>query len=133
MKKLHIIFLPLAKPQKPYAYCPIENLYSDYFSGSMKKNTFSATRFLILAIPFLVSGCGDTRAERAGSGAVIGGVTGIAVGMICCADPFDGAQVGGLIGAGAGAAIGAISNRPLFFNHESQYWPYDSTQEQPPQ
>lgn len=81
---------------------------------------------------FLLTACGDTRVERAGSGAVIGGVTGLAVGIICCGDPFDGAQIGGLIGAAGGAALGALTPRPLFFNHEGEYWPYESTAENPP-
>jgi len=88
------------------------------------------TLSLVSVSLLLLSGCGDTRLERAGSGAVIGGVAGIAVGTICCSDPFHGAQVGGLIGAAGGAAIGAISNKPLFFNHEAEYWPYDTSGQQ---
>lgn len=86
---------------------------------------------LLMCALFMLTGCGDTRLERAGSGAVIGGVAGLAVGTICCGDPFDGAQLGGLIGAAGGAAIGAISPRPLFFNHEGEYWPYDGNPETP--
>ncbi len=74
----------------------------------------------------LLTACGDTRIERAGSGAVIGGVVGGGIGAVCCADPLHGFGVGAAIGAASGAAIGAISNKPLFFNHESEYWPYDN-------
>jgi hypothetical protein len=83
---------------------------------------------LLLALPLMLAGCGESRLERAGSGAVIGAVAGGAIGALCCADPLDGAGAGAAIGAAGGAAIGAISDRPLFFNHESQYWPYDRQQ-----
>ena len=86
---------------------------------------------LLMCALLMLAGCGDTRLERAGSGAVIGGVAGLAVGTLCCGDPFDGAQLGGLIGAAGGAAIGTISPRPLFFNHEGEYWPYDGNPETP--
>lgn len=82
----------------------------------------------ILSAALLLSACGESRLERAGSGAVIGGVTGIAVGAVCCMDPFNGAAIGGAIGAGAGAITGAILSEPLFMNHEAQYWPYDLSQ-----
>ena len=83
----------------------------------------------ILAIPLLLAGCGDTRLERAGSGAVIGGTVGFAVGAVCCMNPPAGIPVGTAIGAGAGAIVGALLSEPLFFNHEAQYWPYDLNQQ----
>lgn len=83
------------------------------------------TALLLLAAPLLLSACGDTRAERVGSGAVIGGVTGFAVGAVCCGNPPAGIKAGTLIGAGVGALVGAVLSEPLFMNHEAQYWPYD--------
>ena len=62
-------------------------------------------KFLVMsAVLFGVSACGDTWGQRAvtggaigaGSGAVIGGVTGVGV--------LPGAVVGGVVGAGVGAA-----------------------------
>lgn len=84
---------------------------------------------MIVACALLLSGCGDTRVERAGSGAVIGGVTGFAVGAVCCMNPPAGIAAGTAIGAGVGAVTGALLSEPLFFNHEAQYWPYDLTQQ----
>lgn len=86
----------------------------------------------LFALPLLLSGCGDTRLERAGNGAILGMVAGGAVGALCCGDPIDGIGIGAAVGAAGGAAIGALSPRPLFFNHESSYWPYeDGTQKEP--
>jgi osmotically inducible lipoprotein OsmB len=65
----------------------------------------SAIKFMALAaILFGVSACGDTWGQRAvtggaigaGSGAVIGGATGVGV--------LPGALIGGAVGAGVGAA-----------------------------
>ena len=66
------------------------------------------TFLLLFAAALTLSACGETRAERAGSGAVIGGVTGFAVGAVCCANPPAGIKAGTLIGAGAGALVGAL-------------------------
>lgn len=85
----------------------------------MKKPAFA----LLCASLLLLGGCGESRIERAGSGAVIGGVTGGAVGALCCIGTGVGA--GAAIGAGAGALVGAALSEPLFMNHEAQYWPYD--------
>ena len=82
---------------------------------------------LLCLLPLLLAGCGDTRLERAGSGAVIGGTIGLGVGFICCGDPFVGPKVGGAIGAAVGGVTGAILEEPLFFDHDSHYWPYDGT------
>lgn len=87
-----------------------------------------AVFFCLVALSLLLSGCGDTRLERAGNGAILGMFAGGAVGALCCADPIDGIGIGAAIGAAGGAAIGALSPRPLFFNHESEYWPYDSSE-----
>ena len=65
----------------------------------------SATKIILMtAILFSATACGDTWGQRAvtggaigaGSGAVIGGVTGVGV--------LPGAVVGGVVGAGVGAA-----------------------------
>lgn len=87
---------------------------------------FAPMTLLISAL--LLSGCGETRIERAGSGAVIGGVTGFAVGTVCCGNPPAGMGLGAAIGAGVGAVTGALLSEPLFMNHEAQYWPYDLNQ-----
>lgn len=83
----------------------------------------------LLSALLLVSACGESRIERAGSGAAIGATIGLGVGMVCCGDPFVSPKVGGLIGAGVGGVTGALLSEPLFFNHEAQYWPYDLKQE----
>lgn len=75
-------------------------------------------RVVIVCLPFLLSACGETHIERAGSGAVIGGVTGFIVGALCCADPHDGAAAGAAIGAASGALIGVILPEPIFFDYD---------------
>lgn len=82
-----------------------------------------------MAACLLLSACGDTRVERAGSGAVIGAATGFAVGAVCCMDPPHGMLVGTYVGMGVGALTGALLSEPLFFNHETEYWPYDRNQQ----
>lgn len=80
----------------------------------------------LLAAALVLSACGESRLERAGSGAVIGGTIGAGVGALCCIGTGVGA--GALIGAGAGAVVGGVLSEPLFMNHEAQYWPYDLNQ-----
>lgn len=74
----------------------------------------------ILALVFgaclMLNGCGDSRIERAGSGAAIGAGIGIASGFVCCNNPGQGTQNGLIIGAAAGALIGFLIDSPLFFN-----------------
>jgi len=53
-------------------------------------------------------GCGETRGDRALSGAAIGAGTGAAVGGV--AGGPAGAGAGAAIGAGAGAATGAVTS-----------------------
>ncbi len=84
---------------------------------------------LLLTAALSLSACGETRLERAGSGAVIGGVIGGGVGAVCCMNPPAGIKAGALIGAGTGAVVGALLSEPLFMNHEAQYWPYDMNQQ----
>lgn len=83
----------------------------------------------LVAATLVLSACGESRLERAGSGAVIGGVTGFAVGTVCCGNPPAGMGLGLAIGAGVGAVTGALLSEPLFMNHEAQYWPYDLNQQ----
>lgn len=71
---------------------------------------------LLMSVLLTLTACGDTRIERAGSGAVIGGVGGAAVGGICCRDPIDNFGKGAIIGAAIGALVGFLVNRPLFFD-----------------
>ena len=63
-----------------------------------------------------LSACGNTRYERAGSGAVIGGGIGLAGGGLCCGNPSNDGATGFFVGAAVGALIGFILNHPLFFD-----------------
>lgn len=83
----------------------------------------------LLATALVLSACGESRLERAGSGAVIGGTIGFGVGTVCCGNPPAGMGIGTAIGAGVGAITGALLSEPLFMNHEAQYWPYDLSQQ----
>lgn len=67
-----------------------------------------------------LTACGETRMERAGSGAIIGGTTGAVVGLVCCGDPIDGATAGLYIGAASGALIGALLDEPLFMDYREE-------------
>lgn len=91
----------------------------------MRKIRFSTSVFPVLVALPLLTACGETRVERVGSGAVIGGTVGAAAGALCCLG--SGVGAGALIGASAGAITGAVLDEPLFFNHEAEYWPYDGT------
>ncbi|MES2985317.1 MAG: hypothetical protein V4735_09040 [Pseudomonadota bacterium] len=71
---------------------------------------------MLLATLLSVSACGDTRLERTGSGAAIGGGIGVASGFLCC-DAGKGAQSGLFIGMAVGALIGFLVEHPLFFNY----------------
>ncbi len=57
-----------------------------------------------------LTACGQTKEDRAMSGAGIGAATGAAAGALVAGNPWGGAAVGGAIGAGAGAAVGALTN-----------------------
>lgn len=59
---------------------------------------------------FALAACGETKNDRALSGAGIGAATGAAVGAAVAGNPWGGAAVGGAIGAGAGAAVGALTD-----------------------
>lgn len=65
------------------------------------------TRFILCILGFLsaiiLTACGETRGDRAISGAAIGAGVG-AVGGAALGDPITGAVVGGAVGAGTGAA-----------------------------
>ena len=74
------------------------------------------TTCLLLVAAVSLAGCGETRNERAASGALIGAGTGAAIGAVTAGNPGAGAVVGGAIGAGVGAAAGALSDRPWFNN-----------------
>ena len=63
--------------------------------------------FLIPALCLLVSGCGDTKGERALSGGAIGAGVGAAGSAITGGSPWTGAIIGGA----AGAATGALTDK----------------------
>lgn len=66
----------------------------------------------LLAAASLLSltACGETKKERAVSGAAIGAGAGAVAGALVAGSPAGGAIVGGAIGAGAGAAAGALTD-----------------------
>jgi hypothetical protein len=73
---------------------------------------------LAVSVALLLSGCGDTRLERAGTGAVAGAATGAAAGALCCGHPLQDAGEGAVIGAAVGAIIGVVIDHPLFFRFD---------------
>lgn len=78
------------------------------------------TALLGLCSLVVLSGCGETRIERVGSGAVIGGAVGTGVGFACCINPGAGLA----IGAASGAVVGGLLSEPIFFNYHDDDWPY---------
>lgn len=68
---------------------------------------------ILIPCVLMLSACGETRNERAASGAAIGAGTGAVAGALVAGNPWAGAAVGGAIGAGAGAAAGALMNHPV--------------------
>lgn len=65
---------------------------------------------LILSSALALAACGETKQDRALSGAGIGAAGGAALGAAVAGNPWGGAAVGGAIGAGAGAAVGALTD-----------------------
>lgn len=65
-----------------------------------------ATLTLVAGLGLGLSACGETRNERALSGALIGTGVGAAAGGLATGKA-GGALVGGAVGAGAGAVVGA--------------------------
>ncbi len=72
------------------------------------------SHLILIPCMFTLVACGETRNERAASGALIGAGTGAAAGALIAGNPWAGAAVGGAIGAGAGAAVGALSDHPVW-------------------
>lgn len=62
----------------------------------------------VIGIAASLVACGETRGDRAVSGAAIGAGTGAAIGGIAGGPP--GAGAGAAVGAGAGAVTGAVSD-----------------------
>jgi hypothetical protein len=60
--------------------------------------------FLALAVPFMLTACGETTGDRAISGAGIGAGTGALVGAATGGNAGTGALIGGAIGGVGGAA-----------------------------
>lgn len=62
----------------------------------------------IVILPLLIAGCATEQGRRAATGGAIGAGLGAATGALISGD-VEGALVGGAIGAGAGAATGAVT------------------------
>ena len=62
------------------------------------------TIVVLSAILLTVTGCGETWGQRAVTGGGIGAGSGAVIGALTGLGPLTGAVVGGLVGAGAGAA-----------------------------
>ncbi len=56
-----------------------------------------------------LTACGETKNDRAMSGAAIGATAGAVGGALVAGNPAGGALVGGAIGGAAGAAAGALT------------------------
>ena len=65
------------------------------------------TSALLVASTLAIAGCGNSKGERALSGAGIGAGVGAAAGAITGGSPITGA----LVGAGVGAATGALTDK----------------------
>lgn len=63
----------------------------------------TATTILLAGLGFSIAGCGHSTGDRAASGGLIGAGAGAAVGAITGGSPLTGALVGGAIGAVGGA------------------------------
>lgn len=68
-----------------------------------KIKMLTKSSILCLMAASLLTGCGDTRGERALSGGAIGAGVGAAGAAVLSADPVTGALVGGAVGAATGA------------------------------
>jgi hypothetical protein len=62
-----------------------------------------ATTLVLASLGFAVAGCGYSRGDRAASGGLIGAGAGAAVGAVTGGSPLTGALIGGGIGAVGGA------------------------------
>lgn len=62
------------------------------------------TALVVLALPLTVAACGNSRGERALSGAAIGAGTGAVAGAVTGGSGTTGAIIGGVVGGVAGAA-----------------------------
>jgi hypothetical protein len=59
--------------------------------------------FFALALAAALAGCGDSMGERALSGGALGAGAGAATGAVVGGGALEGALIGGALGAGAGA------------------------------
>jgi len=62
------------------------------------------TLFVLGAILLTATGCGETWGQRAVTGGGIGAGSGAVIGALTGMGPLTGAVIGGAVGAGAGAA-----------------------------
>lgn len=58
---------------------------------------------------FALAACGETKEDRALSGAGIGAATGAAAGALVAGNPWGGAAVGGVVGGAVGSTVGALT------------------------
>lgn len=68
------------------------------------------THLLAVCSVFALAACGETKEDRALSGAGIGAGTGAVVGAAVAGNPWGGAAVGGVVGGAVGAATGALTD-----------------------
>lgn len=81
-------------------------------------NRIIALVFIIGPLLFM-TGCGYSKEERMGSGAVTGAAIGGVTGLLCCGDPINGMAVGVIGGALVGGAVGYFLDEPLMMDHRA--------------
>jgi hypothetical protein len=68
---------------------------------------FIATALALTSLALAVAGCGETTGDRAASGGLLGAGAGVAVGAVVGAPLVGAALIGGAVGAVGGAATSA--------------------------
>ena len=69
---------------------------------------------LLCAVSLALGGCGDTRLERTGSGAVTGAGIGFTAGFL--SGPAENTGTGLFVGMALGALVGYLLDEPIFMN-----------------